>query len=144
MLWFFCYYKLLSTMCSPRYNIYLILFFNFHQLFPAFIRANNIESLVKSLFRVDISNPFLFFFFSSPGFSLYHSLQAFSSSIKVAGSYSGIIILLLASVLYFFQHQIKQSIYKNMFPASYYIILRLCYTNLFFSLLFLLFEVLTY
>ena len=58
-------------------------FFNLFELFPAFICANNIESLVNSLFGVKVFDPFLSFTSSlapsnggksSNYFSLYHSL----------------------------------------------------------------------
>ena len=38
----------------------LISFFNLYELFPAFICANNIGSLVNNLFGVKICNPFPF------------------------------------------------------------------------------------
>ena len=79
----------------------------------SFFCDNNTGSLVNSVFRVDIFNPFssltlfdnvvdgaLSYFTSSPSsgvksssyssspdFSLYHSLQSFSSSVKLAGSF---------------------------------------------------------
>ena len=40
-------------------------FFNLHELLPAFIRANNIGSLVNSLFEVNIFNPFHVIFFKN-------------------------------------------------------------------------------
>ena len=45
-----------------RYNICLISFFSLHELFLAFIRANNIGSLVNSLLRVKIFNLFFLIF----------------------------------------------------------------------------------
>ena len=45
-------------MCSPRYNICLISFFSLYLFLLAFIGADNIGSLVNSLFRADMLNPF--------------------------------------------------------------------------------------
>ena len=47
-----CWYK--------RYSICLISFFSLYEFFPGFICANNIGSLVNSLFGVNIFNPFLY------------------------------------------------------------------------------------
>ena len=43
-----------------RHSIRLILFFDLYELFPAFICANNIGSLVKNLSEVKSLNPFPF------------------------------------------------------------------------------------
>ena len=56
----------LILLCSyKKYSICLILFFNLHELFPAFICANNTGSLVNSLFGVKILIPFISFVSSS-------------------------------------------------------------------------------
>ena len=59
MTWLNCYNLLVILLrWYKRYNICWISFFNFYKLFPAFICANDIGSLVNSLFRVNINNPF--------------------------------------------------------------------------------------
>ena len=55
-----CNFLLILLCWYKRYSICLISFFNFYELFLAFICANNIVSLVNSLFIVKIFNPFPF------------------------------------------------------------------------------------
>ena len=50
-----CWYK--------RYSIFLISFFNLYELFPTFICANNIGSLVNNLCGIGFLILFLLFFF---------------------------------------------------------------------------------
>ena len=52
-----------------RNSICLISFFNLYELFPGFICANNIGSLVNRFFGVNIFNPALIFFFLYGGFN---------------------------------------------------------------------------
>ena len=44
-----------------RCSIYIVSFFKLNEVFPVFICANNIGSLVNNLFGVNIFNPFSFF-----------------------------------------------------------------------------------
>ena len=48
----------------------MISFFNLYELFPVFIYANNIVSLVNSLFEVKIFNPVPVIFFRGFNFTL--------------------------------------------------------------------------
>ena len=52
-----CWYK--------RYSICIVSFFNLYELFPAFISANNIGSLVNNLFIVKTFNAYPTFSSSS-------------------------------------------------------------------------------
>ena len=53
-----CHFFVILLWWYKRYSICLISFFNFYELFPDFICANNIGSLVNSLLIVKIFNPF--------------------------------------------------------------------------------------
>ena len=46
-------------------------FFNLHELFPAFICANNTGSLINNLFGINIFNPAAIFFFFEDLVSLF-------------------------------------------------------------------------
>ena len=59
MTWF----KLILLCWYKKYSVCVIWFFNLHKLFPAFICADNIESLVNSLFGVKNVQFFSFFYF---------------------------------------------------------------------------------
>ena len=70
-----------------RYDICRTSFFNFYKLFPAFIRANDIGSLVNSLFRVNIFNPFPSFTSSSWPYSSGMSDKSIDSFLSVKSSF---------------------------------------------------------
>ena len=74
----------LITIWYQRYSISLISFFNLHELFPAFICAYNVESLVNSFFGLNIFNPvpslFLFWGFHSTLWAIFYSESNFTSS----------------------------------------------------------------
>ena len=95
------------------YSICLISLFSSHEILPAFICANNTESVVNSLFGVKIFNPFflvlhhhlvvvawlvyqtIFLFLLS--FSVATADSSYVSSIKLAGLYVEAIVFLLTS-----------------------------------------------
>ena len=63
----FCkFFLVVSLYCYKRYSIHLILFSILYKLFPSFIGANNIGSLVNNLFGVKIFNHFDSLTSSSP------------------------------------------------------------------------------
>ena len=75
-------------------------------MFPAFICANDIGSLVNNFFRVKIFNPFPSFSSSSSSssgcistnsFSLYYPLKSYLSSVNSVGLYFGSVSLFIAS-----------------------------------------------
>ena len=91
---FFYYYndliKLLQTFLVilscwyKRHSICLISFFDFYELFPVFICANNIGSLVNNLFGVKNFNPFPSFTSSSSHSSGYMSDSSLSLLLVVS------------------------------------------------------------
>ena len=90
-----------------RYHICLISYFVLHELFPAFICANNFGSLVNSLFGVEIFNtvPVLFLFqgFNFILSAIVSSDSNFTSSLSSNGVKS--LLALVVNRLHLCTHQ---------------------------------------
>ena len=138
-----------------RYGICLISFFNVYELFQAFIYANNIRSLVNSLFGVKIFKPF-------PSFNSSSSPSKDGISGKSSDSFLSVILLYFLTTHYnhilqeiilqdhiyhptFFLKRLKiYCIYHDRFQETHHIILTLYQAHLFVSFMFVLFAILVY